>query len=214
MGVRDRPDSRGLAAGPLRLEARLHLQHHHLVALHLPAGVHRLLRSDHRDRAVIRPSLPARPCGGSVLPRERPHRGGMVPHGRARHRLGDLQLGAVLRDGDVRAAHRLDHLPLRLALRLLRHGRDWFRPRARLGEGDLQPEGAPAGQSGRARAHPARRRPGRHGPRREGSPRRRGSKAVLYRTAAREPDAARRLHRPVLHHHDYLLFPDVVPIAC
>ena len=38
----------------------------------------------------------------------------------------------------------------------------------------------------------------------------RRSEAILSRAAARQPDAARRLHRPVLHHDDHLLLPDLV----
>jgi ACS family glucarate transporter-like MFS transporter len=50
--------------------------------------------------------------------RQRPHRRGLVPDPGARHRLGDLQLGAVLRHRAVRADHGLDRVQLRLGARV------------------------------------------------------------------------------------------------
>ena len=70
----------------------------------------------------VHPALPGRPGGVAVVPGQRPHRGGLVPGQRARHRLGHLQLGAVLRDRAVRAHHGLDHGLVRLAVRVLLHG--------------------------------------------------------------------------------------------
>ena len=121
--LRDIADPRRLAPRPLRVEARLSVEHHPVVGIHRPAG----LRGSHRQRThrgadALRPSALPRGGRGAVVSGQQPNRRGLVPRPGARHRRRHLQLGAVLLDRPVLSSDGSDHPVPRLAVRVLDDG--------------------------------------------------------------------------------------------
>ena len=207
-----------LAARPLRRAQGLRGEHLLLVALHAAAGLDR--RAGRARRTAVATlfvmrffvgvaEAPAFPANAKVV-------ASWFPTAGARHGVGDLQLGAVLRGGRLHAADGRGHALVRLA-----HGlrRRWAPSGMVLAlavvELHAQPGQASAAvnraelehiEAGGGLVHMGERggTAGRaHCPK--------GQTALLREAAADQPHAARRLPRPVLHQRADLLLPDLVP---
>ena len=161
--LRRLPNPGRLAARPLRLQAGLLRQHLHLVLVHPAPGRPRAVRHGGGRLHPVHPSSSRRGGRVAVVSRQRTAGSGLVSRQRAWDGFGDLQFRAIFRDRSVRPGHGRDRISLRLALRLLFHGRTWNPVQPGVAENDLQPEGASAPDAARARLHRARRGAGEHG---------------------------------------------------
>ncbi len=137
LGLRTRPVALRRIVGPLRLKARLRHQHYFLDSLRIPHRIRRLSRHSMDLQRDLRPSPSLRPGAVAGLPWKRAHRRRMVPHGRARRCLSNLQRLSVFRSGRLCSALRMAHPHLRLAKLLLVHGPVRLRARLRMVEDRL-----------------------------------------------------------------------------
>ena len=208
-----RPAPRRLAARPVRLEEGLHRR------ACSPGRSSRSCRASsawftgrERGGGPVRAALPARHRGGALLPCQCPHRRGLVPDRRARHGLRHLQLRPVLRDGDLRAAHGLDHPLFGWQYVFFVMGGSASSSPSICDEAHLRPEGRTRRSTRQSSTTSSEggalvdmddeeaARPAASGP-----------SWAQHQAAARQPHADRHLSRPVLHHHADLLLPHLVP---
>ena len=113
--VRRRADSLRLAAGPLRIEARVWRGNRFLVAADFPDGVRRSVARPGGLLRAFRAVVSGRVRLGAGLSRQWPLRRRLVSHEGTRHGLRHFQCLAVLFPRALRAAHGLDRPCPRLA---------------------------------------------------------------------------------------------------